>query len=49
MVFFSKDQASADARLREISKVDKYYKGKKAVLAEKQIPHIDGWKTFEEM
>ena len=47
MVFFSKDKKSATERVRKLAKSDKTYKGKIPVLAERQIQHSSGWKTWK--
>jgi hypothetical protein len=47
MVFFSKDKKSATKRVSELAQRDKSYKGKVPVLAEKQIQHNSGWKTWK--
>lgn len=45
MVFFAKDKTSARKRMREIGKREGIvYSDPK--LAKKQIPHINGWKTW---
>ena len=47
MVFFSKDKKSAMERVRKLTQSDKTYKGKVPVLAERQIQHSSGWKTWK--
>jgi len=47
MVFFSKNKKTAIKRMKELAKRDKHYKGKVPVLAEKQISHSSGWKTWK--
>ena len=47
MVFFSKNKKTANKRVRKLAKTEDYYKGKKAVLSEKQIEHTSGWKTWK--
>ena len=46
-MFFSKDVNTANKRLKELSKTDKYYLNKKVILSDIQIKHIDGWQTFK--
>jgi len=46
--FFSLNKKTALNRLRELQKVEPYYKRFKRVrLAKYQIPHIVNWKTWE--
>jgi hypothetical protein len=47
MVFFSKNKKTAIARVKKLAKKESYYKGKTPVLAEKQIQHSSGWKTWK--
>jgi len=47
MVFFSKNRESAKKALKKLASEDKYYQGMDVKLAEKQIPHISGWKTWK--
>jgi hypothetical protein len=47
MVFFSKDMKSAKEHLGRIAKGDGSYDESFPALAERQIPHIKNWKTFE--
>ena len=47
MVFFSKNRKTALQRVGNLSKTDKSYKGKSVRLAETQIKHSSGWKTWK--
>jgi len=47
MVFFSKNRKTASIRIKKIAKEEKSYKNKIPKLAEKQIPHSSGWKTWK--
>lgn len=46
MVFFSKNKKTASARVKKLAERESYYKGKTPVLADKQIAHSSGWKTW---
>jgi len=47
MVFFSPNKNTALKHLKQIGIHEDYYRGKKPVLAKKQVPHISGWKTWD--
>jgi hypothetical protein len=47
MVFFSKNKKTAMIRVKKLAKSDKQYKNKIPVLADKQIHHVAGWKTWK--
>jgi len=47
-MFFSKNKQTATAKLKELSKTEKFFRGKKPHLSKIQIKHVDKWKTWEE-
>ena len=47
MVFFSKNKKTAITRIKKLAERETYYKDKVPTLAEKQIKHISGWKTWK--
>ena len=47
MVFFSRNRITALKRVAKLAQTDRSYKNKTVLLADKQIPHASGWKTWK--